>query len=150
MQQQDYKIVIAAEVSSQEAFETINSVSSWWTADLEGSSQKLNDEFTVRFGDVHVSTQKIIEVIPAKKVLWLVTDSRLNFIEDKQEWTNTTISFDIAEQGNKTFITFTHMGLVPGLECYSSCIKGWDHYIKGSLFNLLAEGKGNPASKKVA
>ena len=84
MNKQDYTASITVNATPQEAFKNINSVTKWWTEDLKGSSQKLNDEFTVRFGDVHVSKQKLVEVIPDKKVVWLVTDSKLNFIEDKQ------------------------------------------------------------------
>ena len=131
----------------QEAFKSINSVTKWWTENLEGSSQKLNDEFTVRFGDVHVSKQKLVELIPDKKVVWLVTDSKLNFIKDKQEWTNTKISFEIAEKDDKTQIHFTHIGLVPEVECYNGCSNAWGQYIKGSLFKLLTEGKGRPELK---
>ena len=144
MKKQDYHASITVNVSAKEVFKNINSVSKWWTDDLEGRSQKLNDEFTVRFGDVHVSKQKLVEVIPDKKVVWLVTDSKLNFVKDQQEWKNTKISFEITSHDNKTQINFTHVGLVPQIECYKSCVKGWDYYIKGSLFKLLTEGKGTP------
>jgi hypothetical protein len=144
MKEQDYTAILTVNATSQEVFKSINSVTEWWTDNLEGHSQKLNDEFTVRFGDVHVSKQKLIEVIPDKKVVWLVTDSNLNFIKDKQEWTNTKISFELSNHDNKTQVRFTHVGLVPEVECYRSCTKGWDQYIKGSLFKLLTEGKGEP------
>jgi hypothetical protein len=144
MKEQDYHVSITVDVTAQEAFKSINSVSKWWTENLEGSSQKLNDEFTVRFDDVHVSTQKLVEIIPNKKVVWLVTDSKLNFVKDKEEWTHTKISFEIAEKDGKTQISFTHIGLVPGVECYSGCTNAWGQYIKGSLFKLLTEGKGRP------
>ena len=147
MKGQDYQISITVNATAHEAFKSISSVSQWWTEDLEGSSQKLNDEFTVRFGDIHASKQKVIEVIPDKKVVWLVTDSKLNFLEDKREWTNTKIVFEILTRNNQTQIRFTHIGLVPEAECYDSCVKGWDQYIKGSLFKLLIEGKGTPALK---
>ena len=147
MKNQDYNVSITVNASAQEAFDAINNVRGWWTENLDGGSQKLNDEFTVRFGDVHVSTQKIIEVIPGKKVVWLVTYSKLTFVKDEDEWTNTTISFDIAEKGGKTQIDFTHIGLVPDVQCFSGCSKGWDQYIKGSLFKLLTEGKGTPDLK---
>jgi hypothetical protein len=59
MQEQDYHISITVDATAHDAFESINSVTKWWTENLEGSSQKLNDEFTVRFGDVHYSKQII-------------------------------------------------------------------------------------------
>ena len=90
------------------------------------------------------SKQKLVEVIPEKKVVWLVTDSKINFVEDKQEWTNTKILFEIAENNGKTQIDFSHVGLVPEVECYNSCTNAWGQYIKGSLFKLLTEGKGTP------
>ena len=98
MKTQDYHTSITVNATPQEAFNSVNSVTKWWTDELEGNSQKLNDEFTVQFGDVHVSKQKLIEVVPDKKVVWLVTDSKLNFIKDKKEWTGTRISFEIFEE----------------------------------------------------
>jgi hypothetical protein len=144
MKNKDYKINLVVNVPIPKAFARINNVSEWWTGDLVGDSQQLNDEFTVRFGDVHVSTQKLIEFLPDNKVVWLVTDSRLNFIKQEDEWTNTTISFELSTRDDKTQIQFTHHGLVPEVECYDGCTKGWDYYIKGSLFKLITEGKGNP------
>lgn len=144
MKNQNYTVTITVSKPIHDTFKAINNVSKWWTDDLTGSSQKLNDEFTVQFGDIHKTAQKIIEFVPDRKVVWLVTESRLNFIEDKEEWKNTKISFELSGQGDKTEIHFTHIGLVPEVECFKSCSKGWDHYIKGSLFKFLTEGKGTP------
>jgi hypothetical protein len=144
MKEQNYHISIAVDATAHDAFESINSVTKWWTGNLEGSSQKLNDEFTVRFGDVHYSRQKLVEVVPDKKVVWLVTDSKLNFLKDKQEWTNTRISFEISTQNDKTGILFTHIGLVPEVECFDACSNAWSQFIRQSLWSLINTGKGQP------
>src|SRR4051812_9223315 len=98
MAKQDYQISFTVGATPQGAFKNINDVTRWWTENIEGSSQKLNDEFTVRFGDVHYSKQKLVEFITDEKVTWLVTDSKLNFLKDKNEWTGTKISFQISRQ----------------------------------------------------
>ena len=111
---------------------------------MEGNSHKLHDEFTVRFGDIHYSKQKLVEFIPDKKVVWNVTDSYLSWLKDKQEWNNTIISFEITVKDNQTHILFTHIGLVPEIECYKDCSNAWTGYIQESLFNLITTGKGQP------
>ncbi len=147
MEAQDYNISITVNAAPNKVFETINNVTTWWTENLEGASQKLSDEFTVRFHDIHITTQKLVEAVPDKKVVWLVTESNLNFVENKHEWTNTTISFDIEELHGQTQVHFTHFGLVPTVQCYAGCTKGWDYYIKGSLYKLLTDGQGTPGKK---
>ena len=148
MKKQDYKISITIDATAHEAFQSISRISQWWTENLEGSSKKKNDEFTVRFGDVHYSKQKLVEVVPDKKVVWLVTDSKLNFLRDKQEWTNTKISFEISSQNEKTKILFRHIGLVPEIECFDACSNAWSQYIRSSLFKLITTGKGRPEQKQ--
>ena len=148
MKNQDYTVSITVNATAREAFNRINKVSEWWTENLEGSSQKLDDEFTVRFGEVHVSTQKLVEVVRDKKVVWLVTDSHLNFTKNKHEWTGSKVVFEIVEKDNKTKIIFTHLGLVPEIECFDACSNAWGPYIKESLMNLINSGKGFPTSKE--
>ena len=150
MKEQNYHTSITVDATANEAFGSINNVTKWWTENLEGSSQKLNDEFTVRFGDVHYSKQKLVEFVPDKKVVWLVTDSKLNFIKDKQEWTNTKIIFEISSQNDKRTIHFTHIGLVPEVECFGACSDAWSQYIQGSLLNLINNGMGAQPGKKIS
>jgi hypothetical protein len=140
----DFTTTLLVDKTPQEVFQAINHVRGWWAEESEGRSHQLNDEFTVRFGEHHVSKQKLIEVIPDQKVVWLVTDSQLTFLEGQNEWTNTKISFELAPHDNCTQIRFTHFGLVPQAECYHACVKGWTYFIKGSLFKLLTAGKGTP------
>lgn len=146
MEQQHFSAAFMANTHPEAAFEAINNVRGWWTENMEGNSANLNDEFEVRFGDVHYSKQKLETVIPGKKIVWLVTDSRLNFLEDKSEWTNTRISFDITQRDGQTEVRFTHEGLVPAIECYGACSNAWGYYVN-SLQELITTGKGRPEPK---
>src|SRR5580698_102974 len=128
----------------EEAFAAINNVRGWWSGEIEGGTSKLGDEFTYRYKDVHYSKQRLTEVIPGKKVVWMVLDSYLKFTQDTTEWNGTEIIFEISKNGAKTEIRFTHLGLVPDVECFSSCSGAWGFYINGSLRSLITIGKGEP------
>ena len=149
MDKQSFTISFLVDESPHNVFEAINNVRGWWTPNLEGSTHKLNDEFEVRFGDVHYSRQKLIEVVPNKKVVWLVADSKLSFVKDQREWVNTRIIFEITPTGGKTQITFTHHGLVKEVECYNACSDAWSGYILGSLRNLIVTRKGQRSATNV-
>jgi hypothetical protein len=142
MKNKNYMATIEVAKSPKDVFNHINDVSKWWSKDYEGSSTKLNDEFVICHPNRHYSKQKLVEVIPNKKVVWLVTDSKLNWIEkDKYEWTNTKMVFEITTKGDKTVLHFTHEGLVPEKECYAMCEQGWNMVIKDWLFNFITVGK---------
>ena len=87
--------------------QAINNVRGWWGENVEGSHASVGDEFTYRVQDVHYSKLRVIERIPNEKVVWLVLENHLNFVEDQTEWVGTTISFDIVEKGNQTEVRFT-------------------------------------------
>jgi hypothetical protein len=142
MNTSDFTTTILVDQSPQEVFNAINNVRGWWQGVIEGSTDKLNDEFTYRMKEFHFSKQKITAIIPNQKVIWLVTESQLNFIKDKDEWTGTTIIFEISEQDNKTQLRFAHVGLNPEIECYGACSNGWAQLIQQSLFSLITTGKG--------
>jgi hypothetical protein len=127
-----------------EVFKAINNVRGWWSEEIEGSTNKLNDEFTYHYEDVHNCQIKLTEVIPDEKVVWLVKHNYFKFTKDKSEWTGTKIIFEISKKGKKTQVRFTHQGLVPEYECYEICSNAWSQYIGESLAGLIATGKGLP------
>lgn len=149
MKDQSYTATLEFAKFPEDVFKNINDVSSWWTKDadgvqteFEGRSAKLNDEFVLRHGENHYSKQKLLEVIPDKKVVWFVTDSKLNWIEkDKNEWTGTKMIFELTSQNGKTVLNFTHQGLVPEKECYGHSVQFWDMVLKEWLFNFITDGK---------
>ena len=138
----NFSTTIVVNNSAKEVFDAINNVSSWWQGAVSGNTQNLNDEFTYRMKEFHFSKQQVVELIPNKKVVWLVTDSNLSFAKKTDEWTGTKIVFEIAEADNKTQLTFTHMGLIPAFDCYGGCSNGWSKLIQESLYSLITTGKG--------
>jgi hypothetical protein len=150
MNKQDFTSIFLVDQSPEEVFNAINNVRGWWSEGVEGVSQQLNDEFVYRHKDLHYSKQRLLELVPNKKVVWLVIDSAINFVKNKREWNDTKITFEISKRGDKTQISFTHVGLVPRIECYPECSGGWNYYLTKSLLPLIMTGKGQPDDVQIA
>lgn len=140
----DFTTAILVEQTPTQAFNAINNVRGWWSEEIEGGTNKLNDQFKYHYEDVHRCQIKLIEIVPNKKVVWLVMNNYFKFTKDKSEWTGTKIIFELTEKDGKTQVRFTHQGLVPEYECYDICKGAWTTYIQKSLFNLITTGKGQP------
>lgn len=134
MDNKDFTYSFGSSRSAAFIFEMVLDVRKWWYGcfdeTITGTSGVVGDVFTFRAGEgMHNTTQKMVELIPYKKVSWLVTDSHLSFLTKTDEWTGTQFSFELLPQGDKTKVTFTHEGLKPEIECYDQCSSGWMQYL---------------------
>ena len=87
----DFTTTFLVDQSPEQVFKAVTNVRGWWQGLFEeeiiGDTDELNDEFTFRAGaGVHYSKQKLIEFAPYERVVWLVTESELSFVERKNEW----------------------------------------------------------------
>lgn len=144
---QDFTATIELGKPVEDVFKALtHDVSKWWGGkDLSGSTLQLDDEFVIHHPGAHYSKQKIVELVPDKKLIWQVTDSELSWLkQNKHEWTNTKLIFELAASGNKTLLRFTHVGLTPDKECYTMCThSGWDIVINDYLYNYIMQGRSH-------
>jgi hypothetical protein len=147
MKATDFTTTITVDQTAAEVFDAINNPRRWWSEEIEGSTDKLNDEFNYHYEDVHGCKMKIVESIPNQKVVWLMMDNYFSFTKDKNEWKGDKIIFEINERAKKREVRFTHLGLVPEYECFEICRGAWTTYIQTSLHGLITTGVGKPNGK---
>jgi uncharacterized protein YndB with AHSA1/START domain len=148
MASKDYSTSIEVEQTPAEVFKAVTNPRAWWSLEIEGNTEELNEVFNYHYQDAHRAKMKLIEVVPDKKVVWQVLDNYFNFTQDEHEWKGNTIVFEITSKGNKTQLQFTQVGLTPADECYDICEKAWGNYIESSLYKLITTGKGEPNPKE--
>ena len=142
----DLTYTFTVDRSPAEAFAAICDPRAWWSGDVQGRTDELGAEWSYEVPDLHFTSFRITELVPDRSVAWLVTGSRIEFTEDKEEWTGTTVRFDITTTAAGTEVRFTHEGLVPQVECYDVCRVAWSEYVNGSLRALIETGTGRPNS----
>jgi Activator of Hsp90 ATPase homolog 1-like protein len=152
MSNKSYTNTFTVAQSPEQVCAAVTNPRAWWGEGIIGETAKLGGEFVYRNGNMHTSTQKISEFLVNKKVVWKISKSQLNFVANKSIWDGTEVIFDIAKRGDKTELKFTHVGLVPQVECFKACSSGWDFYLNESLKPLIETGKGqaDPKSKAAA
>ncbi|WP_028046662.1 SRPBCC domain-containing protein [Cellulomonas sp. URHE0023] len=150
-------LTFTVDQSADEVFTAINDVRGWWAGppaptepQIEGRTDELGAEFTYRVTDVHYVKFRITELVPSTRIAWLALESELTFIANRQEWNGTTVTFDIAENGGRTQVVFTHVGLVPEHECYEVCDDSWSSYVLGNLRRFIETGSKDPVASAFA
>jgi hypothetical protein len=146
MNQQNYQCTIDAPIPPAEAFEKIGRVGEWWAVNFKGSAKALHDRFTVHFARTTWSLMEIVDYKPDQRIEWKVVDCYLPIFNDPYLWKGNRILWEITREGILTRVTMTHVGLIPGVECYEDCRKGWNFYVGESLLKLFTGGKGLPGS----
>lgn len=142
MEKNNFSTSFSAGISAADAIQKISNVPEWWGVTFTGKAAMQNDTFVIRMGGDSFFDMTVSELIPGKRVVWTVTDCNMPWYQDKKEWANTRLIFDVAETNGTTALTFTHEGLTPGVECYNDCAPGWTHWIKASLQSYFETGKG--------
>ena len=142
VQQENFTYSFYTSKSPEEVFRLLLHIEQWWSGlhgeTIKGESEDIGDVFTFEAGGgMHYSKQKMVALLPGKSVVWEVTESRLTFLNDTDEWTGTKLRFDIATVDDKTKVTFTHDGLVPQIECYNQCSTVWPKYLEKLMQKLL-------------
>ncbi len=132
MPTQNFSYTFTTSKPIDEIFNILSDPQKWWYGlhdeIITGKSERLNDIFIFDAGNgVHHTKQKLIEVIPDKKIVWEVTDSNLTFASKTDEWTGTKIGFDISTKDNHTQVD---NGLTPEFECYEGCSSAWTQYLE--------------------
>lgn len=126
MSTKNFSYQFSSSKKAGDIFPVLLNVHQWWNGLLDeeivGESKKVGDIFAFTAGNgVHFSEQKLIDLAQNQKIIWLVIKSNLSFLEQPDEWENTTIEFHLKEEINETRVTFIHQGLHPKIECYESC-----------------------------
>ncbi|MFE5287671.1 SRPBCC domain-containing protein [Nocardia sp. NPDC056611] len=145
MTDQNFTTSITVDRTPAEVFAAVLNARGWWSPGIKGGTERAGDRFVFEAPGVHRSEIELTEVVPDERVVWLVKDNFMSFIEDQTEWVNTEMRFDIAATDGGTELTFTHVGLVPDYECYDACSPAWTFYITESLRDLVTTGVGQPS-----
>lgn len=148
MNQTNFTTSFVVDQSPEEVFKAMTNVRGWWSENISGSTDRIDAEFFYNYKDVHACKMKIVEFVPAKRLVWLVLENQFNFTKDQTEWKGNRLIFDLVNEHGKTRLNFTQEGLVPQYECYQVCSDAWNSYIQGSLKDLITTGKGKPNTKE--
>ncbi|MGV9784908.1 SRPBCC family protein [Nocardia farcinica] len=142
-----------------EVFAAVTNVRGWWNENIIGATAAPGDEFVftddIRYAGetakeksgIRFARFRLTEVVPGARMVWQVVDSCLTFVDDRTEWTDTTVVFDLTATAEGTTLHFTHEGLTAESECFEACSRGWTFYITKSLPQLIGTGTGDPIRK---
>ena len=125
-----------------QALTTRTGLAGWWTRDTRGDDGgKVGGKIVFRFSDgereIGGFDVKVLELEPARRVLWDVEDG-------PSEWIGTKISFELKQEDGFSIVLFKHQGWKEPVEFMHHCSTKWATFLV-SLRDLLETGIGAPA-----
>jgi uncharacterized protein YndB with AHSA1/START domain len=121
------------------ALATREGVAAWWTNNTQGESKvggMLRFSFSAGGSEIGGFEMKVLELQPAKRVLWQV-------VGGPEEWIGTKISWDLKQESDYTIVLFKHQGWKEPVEFMHHCSTKWAIFLM-SLKSLVETGKGAP------
>lgn len=136
--------VKASAADAYSALATREGLAGWWTIDTKGESQ-VGEVLRFRFreGERELGgfDMKVLELSPARRVLWQV-------VEGPADWIGTKVSFDVKQEGDYAIVLFKHQGWKEPSESMHHCSTKWATFLM-SLKSLVETGKGAPCPNDV-
>jgi uncharacterized protein YndB with AHSA1/START domain len=117
------------------ALTTLEGLAGWWTTDTQGNCN-VGGVIQFRFGTRGSIDMKVLELDPAKRVLWQV-------VGGPQDWIGTKVSFELTQDDDFTIILFKHQRWKKPIEFMHHCSTKWALFLM-SMKSLVETGKGAP------
>jgi uncharacterized protein YndB with AHSA1/START domain len=114
---------------------TLEGLAGWWTTDTQGNCN-VGGVIQFRFGTRGSIDMKVLELDPAKRVLWQV-------VGGPQDWIGTKVSFELTQDDDFTIILFKHQRWKKAIEFMHHCSTKWALFLM-SMKSLVETGKGAP------
>ncbi|QDV23411.1 SRPBCC family protein [Aureliella helgolandensis] len=137
-----HRVGVRASASSvYTALSTTDGIAGWWTKETTGDTRiggTLNVRFLAESGqEIGSMNMEIVELIPDKTVHW-------RFTSGPDEWIDTDVVFDLAEDGDYTIVLFSHKNWREAIEFTAHCSMKWATFML-SLKDLVETGIGKPS-----
>ena len=117
------------------ALTTCDGLAGWWTSNTQGNCD-VGGVIQFRFGTRGGIDMKVLELEPAKRVLWQVVDG-------PKQWIGTKVSFELKADDDFTILLFRHLGWKEPNEFMHHCSTKWATFLL-SLKSFVETGKGAP------
>ena len=121
------------------ALTTREGLAAWWTNNTQGEGEvggMLKFRFSAGGVEIGGFDMNVLELSPARRVLWQVVDG-------PAEWIGTKVSFDLKQAGDHAIVLFKHQGWKEPVEFMHHCSTKWAIYLM-SLKSLVETGKAAP------
>jgi len=117
------------------ALTTLEGLAGWWTTETQGNCN-VGGVIQFRFGTRGGIDMKVLELDPAKRVLWQV-------VGGPPDWIGTKVSFELSQDDDFTIILFKHQRWKKPIEFMHHCSTKWALFLM-SMKSLVETGKGAP------